>query len=382
MNFLFYVPQMAAYGGIERHVCVLAEEAAKRGHHVRFLTTSNSLNEGARKQLKAYGVDFREMAASRENAGAVQKLLWLGRQTLSARLKHWDVIYTNGQSGFSRIVWQAARKKTRIIHHHHTAADADEQKTWAPAFWHVLQRSPEVVGCSETTRQNIQQAIGRKDVRFLPYFTACPVEADQVVERTYAANQPLHFGFVGRLIATKGIDTLCELSTRPELRGITWHLHGASPEFPPSHFEAYPTIRYYGPYRDMTRYGEILRDLDAIVLFSKHNEGMPLSLIESMSAGLPWVASDRGGTRELALSRENCVLVDNPRDVNAVLACTLELAGRIRGGRTSRQAQRRVYDENFAPTVVAQRWFEFLEGNSAPDDSLRPTEPARVAHPV
>lgn len=368
MNFLFYVPQMAAYGGIERHVCVLAEEAAKRGHHVRFLTTSNSLNETARQRLIDYGVDFRELPLAREAASPGKKLFWLGRETLFARVKPWDIIYTNGQSGLASLVWKAAGSKTRIIHHHHTAADAAEQTTWSPAFRKVLLRAPELVACSDATRRNIEAAIGRKDVRFLPYFTACPVTADEVKDGDYAPGQPLAFGFVGRLIATKGVDTLCALSLRPELRSVIWHLYGASPDFPETYFNAYPQIRYHGPYRDLVRYGEILRELDAVALYSKHNEGMPLSLIESMSAGLPWIASDRGGTRELAVSSENCVLVEQPNDLEAVLADTLALVERIWNGKTSRKAQRAVYDQRFAPEVVAQRWFGFFEGSTPARD--------------
>lgn len=356
---------MATYGGIERHVCVLAEEAAKRGHHVRMLTTSNSLNPVARRSLLDYGVDFREMPVARESVTAARKLAWLGWESLQARFTTWDVIYTNGQSALASLCWRAAGRRTRIIHHHHTAADAEEQKSWAPGFRKVLRQAPEVVGCSRATCANIEQAIGRGGVRFLPYFTACPVASDQVKDVAYTPGQPLAFGFVGRLIATKGIDTLCELSRRPELGGVIWHLYGASPEYPESHFASYPHVRYHGPYRDLVRYGEILRELDAIALFSKHNEGMPLSLIEAMSAGLPWVASDRGGTRELMVSPGNCELVMNPHDGADVLASTLRLVDRILTGKTSRRAQRAVYDAEFAPEVVARRWFEYLEGGAS-----------------
>jgi glycosyltransferase involved in cell wall biosynthesis len=356
---------MATYGGIERHVCVLAEEAAKRGHHVRFLTTSNSLNQAARGRLKDYGIDFRELPVAREDATIKRKAIWLAAEVLKARFSTWDLIYTNGQSALAKFVWRAAGRRTRIVHHHHTAADELEQWSWSPAFKKVLATAPEVVGCSDATRTNIEVAVGRKDVRFLPYFTACPVQAEQVKEVRYTSGQPLAFGFVGRLIADKGVDTLCELSRRPELRGVIWHLYGSSPEYPESHFSAFPNVRYHGPYRDLQRYGEILCGLDAIALFSKHNEGMPLSLIEAMSAGLPWIASDRGGTRELAKNAANCQLVANPHSPESVLADTLALIDRIVSGQTSRLAQRAVYDQHFSPAVVSAKWFEFFEQSVA-----------------
>ena len=366
MNLLFYVPQMAAYGGMERHVCVLAQEAAARGHRVRFLTTRDSLNAPARAALLAAGIDFRELSRPRGEASKLQKLLWLWRETLRARSTKWDVIYTNGQSALAATVWKAARPATRVIHHHHTAADTGEQASWAPGFRRVLERAPEIVACSEATRSGIENAVNRRTgVRFLPYFTACPVAREQVAESAPDTARPLDIGFLGRLVSTKGIDLLCQLSLRPELAGVLWHIHGEGPEYPPAHFAAFPSIRYHGPYRDLARHGEILRSLDAVALFSIHNEGMPLSLIETMSAGLPWIATDRGGTREIARAPENCVIVNHPCTVESALAGVLELTSRIRSGRTSRLAQRAAYDAHFAPGVVSRLWFDYLENPPA-----------------
>ena len=377
MNLLFYVPQMAAYGGMERHVCMLAQEAAARGHKVCLLTTSDSLNAGARAALLSAGIDFRELSRPRGEASKLQKYLWLWRETLRARSTRWDVIYTNGQSALASIVWNAARGgRTRIIHHHHTAADLGEQATWGAGFRRVLKRAPEIVACSEATRAGIEQAIGRrKGIRFLPYFTASPVSREQVNESAPALDRTLNFGFLGRLVSTKGIETLCALSLRPELSGVLWHIYGEGSEYPESHFKAFPTIRYHGPYRDIVRHGEILRSLDAVTLFSIHNEGMPLSLIEAMSAGLPWIATDRGGTRELAIAPANCVVLLHPSTIDATLAGVTELVRRLRTGQTSRLSQRAVYDNRFAPPVVSRQWFDFLEG-TFPVAAVRQAEPS------
>jgi capsular polysaccharide biosynthesis protein/glycosyltransferase involved in cell wall biosynthesis len=355
---------MAAYGGMERHVCVLALEAAARGHHVRLLTTSDSLNADARAALHTAGIDFRELSRPRGEASKLQKLLWLWRETFRARPTRWDLIYTNGQSALASIVWRAAESggRTRIVHHHHTAADAAEQTTWAPGFRRVLARASEIIACSEATRTGIEQALNRHTgVRFLPYFTACPVSSEQVRETSLAPGRPIHIGFLGRLVSTKGIDILCALSLRPELTGVIWHIHGEGSEYPESHFAAFPTIRYHGPYRDLVRHGEILRSLDAVALFSIHNEGMPLSLIETMSAGLPWIATDRGGTREIALAPANCVILDHPCTVESALAGVAELVRRLRTGQTSRLSQRAAYESRFAPEVVSRQWFDYLE---------------------
>lgn len=372
MNILFYVPQMASYGGMERHVCTLATEAARRGHRIRFLTTSNSIDPGVRASLLAAGVDLRELPRARGGAGAAEKMFWLWREMFLALPVAWDIIYTNGQSALSPVCWRAARERTRIIHHHHTAADALEQATWSPRFRRTLARAPELVACSGATRDNLAAALQAKPL-FLPYFTAAPVARDAIADTRRTPGAPLHFGFVGRLVGTKGIDMLCALSLRPELANITWHIHGSGPDYPERYFARFPSIRYHGPYRDLAHYGQILQRLDAVALYTRHNEGMPLSLLEAMSAGLPWVATDRGGTRELARSSpDNTVVFSDAESEDAALAATLALASRIQNNTTSRMAQRAVYDARYSPEVVARAWFDYFE--RAPDEAFAKRE--------
>ncbi|MEO7413148.1 MAG: glycosyltransferase [Opitutaceae bacterium] len=359
MNFLFYVPQMAAYGGIERHVCGLARAAAERGHHVLFLTTSNSLGLDLRTELTHPSIVFRELPRAREKAGLILKSMWLLNQVRQSRSRPWDVIYTNGQSALSRVVWRAAGKGTRIVHHHHNAADPEEQKTWSASFRRVLERAPVLIGCSNATKEALNEAVGRRDARFMPYLTRCPVESSQITNRP--PHRPLRFGFSGRLIPEKGIDAILALASDPGLINIEWHVHGAGDVYPPERFAGNPRLVYHGAFNSATEHAAALLALDAAVLFSTHNEGMPLSLIEAMSAGLPWIATDHGGTRELASSPMNSVIA-SPRPTLAELATDVRvLAARISAGQTSRIAQRAVYDKTFAPPVVAALWLEFFE---------------------
>ncbi len=361
MKILFYAPQMAAFGGMERHVCDLAGVLSSRGHSVTLLTTSNSLGPELRSSLAASGVSLRELARRRGAAGKVTKGLWLLRESLRREPQPWDLIYTNGQSALARLPWLAARAHTRIIHHHHTAADVAEQTTWSGGFRRVLRDAPEIVACSRATQQAIAQAIGRNDVGYLPYLTRCPVDAAQVADRAITPDANLNFGFMGRLVAEKGIAHVCELSQRSDLRGITWHIHGAGPHFPPAYFRDFPNIVYHGAYTSGADQAEILQRLDALVLFSTHNEGMPLSLIEAMSAGLPWIATDRGGTREIALAPENCIVVEQPHSPATLASAVARMAARIRRGATSRLAQRAAYDRAFSPSVVTAAWCSYFE---------------------
>lgn len=379
MNALFYAPQMAAYGGMERHVCTLAAMAAHHGHNVTLLTTSNSLGQELREELAEARVTLRELPVARQRAGKFLKLRWLLAEVARCRRQPWDLIYTNGQSALARLVWHASSGKVRRIHHHHTAADAVEQNSWSSSYREVLRRAPELVACSCATRDALNLALQRGDAFYLPYLTRCPVELTSVVDRQ--AGHELHFGFMGRLVVEKGIDTICRLSTDPSLADITWHIHGSGPAFPPEYFRPWPRVVYHGPFVDAATQAKALLSLDALVLFSTHNEGMPVSLIEAMSAGLPWIATDRGGTRELAISQSNSTVVPHLASDNTLRAAVDELAWRIRTGTTSRVAQRRAFDYYFAPATVGARWLRYLESGAHSDHPFTPIEESELKHP-
>jgi len=360
VNILIYVPEMAAFGGMERHICLLALRCAASANRVALVTTSNSLNQASRQQLREAGIQLRELAAPRHNSSRARKLLWLLWTALRMRSGSWDVIYSNGQSGLARFIWLAANKQTSIIHHHHTSGDAAEQTTWHPAFRKVLARAPRLVACSSTTRANLQSGLGRHDITFLPYLTPDLVSSSEVAERTYASGAPLRIGFIGRLVSTKGIDTLCDLSCDPAFDGVRWQIHGKGEKYSPPFFDRFPNIEYHGPYASIQDCARILLGLDAVALFSRHNEGMPLTLIEAMAAGLPWIATDQGGTRELAIAPENCEVIPASAGLDEVKHHTLRFIARIRSGDTSRVSQRFAYDQNFAPALSAGRWLEYL----------------------
>ena len=291
MTFLFYIPQMAAYGGMERHVCLLAALLARRRHAVAMMTTSNSLNQSAREDLRTAGVELRELPVARGKASKAGKFVWLLLSALRLRAKSWDVICTNGQSGLARLVWLAGHHRTRIIHHHHTSGDAAEQRTWHRAFRRTLAASPELVACSDSTKRQLEETLGRQDTVFLPYLTPELFHSAAVTEKNYGPDSLLHFGFIGRLVSTKGIDTICALSREPALAGVRWHIHGSGEDFQASSFDAVPNVQFHGAFRNAAECAEILLVLDALALFSRHNEGMPLSLIEGMAAGLPFLGS-------------------------------------------------------------------------------------------
>jgi glycosyltransferase involved in cell wall biosynthesis len=99
---------------------------------------------------------------------------------------------------------------------------------------------------------------------------------------------------------------------------------------------------------------DLLARTDVVVLAS-HWEGLPVALIEAMSAGKPIVASRVGGNPELVADGDNGLIVP-PADADQLAEALIRLARdaglRERMGRASRQ---RFESGEFSPAAVVDK---------------------------
>lgn len=103
---------------------------------------------------------------------------------------------------------------------------------------------------------------------------------------------------------------------------------------------------------------EILQAADLFVLPS-HEEGMSLSLLEAMAAGLPVVASDIEGNRGLIRHGEHGILAP-PRNPDALAAAILQQLNQTILARAYADAARRRVEQEFSLTRSAQRHLEVV----------------------
>jgi glycosyltransferase involved in cell wall biosynthesis len=140
--------------------------------------------------------------------------------------------------------------------------------------------------------------------------------------------EPFTIGYVGRMLADKGVPTLLDAHERVRARGLDVHLWlaGAPDHENPTSLSdaelrtrtARPGIRWI-PRIDDVR--ELWRHCHAAVLASRH-EGLPLALLEAAACGRALIASDVSGCRELAEHGVNALVV--PPDDPAALAEAIE----------------------------------------------------------
>jgi glycosyltransferase involved in cell wall biosynthesis len=208
-----------------------------------------------------------------------------------------------------------------------------EQFPWGPGRW-ILKGAVRLAGrlLNQNSEQTIQQkrlffqkATGGilRDVdlfltpgRFLrDRFISCGVSPDRI---RFVPNGIQHFaraarvprtgkirlGYLGALHAQKGIEVL--LDAFEGLQEIAeLHIHGSTFGSPISDCYwqriqqgADPNVIMHGPYRN-TELPDILASLDAVVVPSLWYENAPLTIQESLHAGVPVITSNCGGMAEM-----------------------------------------------------------------------------------
>lgn len=144
------------------------------------------------------------------------------------------------------------------------------------------------------------------------------------------ASSPLKIVFVGRLLWDKGVRELCEAAVRihQDVHSVEIDLYGdIDPQNPLSLTlgdvdkltKQFP-VHFKGATQDVA---SVYQQADMAVLPS-YREGMPKSLLEAASCGLPLVTTDVPGCREVVVHGENGLLVP-PQDPGALADALLHL---------------------------------------------------------
>lgn len=355
-SVLVYSAQMEPIGGIESHVRDLCLRLANIGKRVTLLCSRSRMEPSTRESLRRAGVTLLLNEMRWFSASPSRKWLW----TLGAlaRLSHrrFDVVYTNGQGRNPATVVRWFRGRARVIHHHHMSTDADEIRHWPPAYRNSMREADVLVVTADFIRKRMQAALGRQDIEVAYCFSRRLPSA----ARAPAPQQPVVFGYFGRLIEGKGIDWIQRLSADPRLAGVRWKIWGTEAHYRADDFAAFGNIDYEGSFADEAGLRAALEALDCFVLLSA-TEGLPLSLMEVMGAGKPWIATAAGGIPELAHDPTSCVLV-GLEDYEHVVNVCLAMQRRIRAGQIDHAAQQAFYETRLGESALLTRWLSLLEG--------------------
>lgn len=344
-----YAPD--AMGGAERVVEMLAEgSSARPGVEVAVAHIAPQ----PRPPAKRHGVDIFPLAHrnplwitdSAKYPGPVRNLNkiatlfnLLSASDLARLLKQYrpDVVHSHSMVELPPRMWALARQAgAAVVHTLHdydllcirAALFKDGQRcvqrhascaafSRVKRYYHTHIQS--VVGVSKAILQThledglfAQVPDGSRHVVWNPVPLALPAET---APRLTARQGPLIFGFMGRLVAEKGIHTLLEACRR--LGGTGWALKiaGRAPKDDPS-LQALAQglpIEFAG-FVDPAAF---LREIDVLVVPSIWLEPFGLTIIEAYAAGVPVIGADIAGVAELVRSVDSTALVQ-PGDATAL----------------------------------------------------------------
>jgi glycosyltransferase involved in cell wall biosynthesis len=148
-----------------------------------------------------------------------------------------------------------------------------------------------------------------------------------------AGPKPLRLGFIGQIKVHKGLDLLIDailplLDTGNNINLDIWGPDQEAPIFSSKlkkRTENYPTISWNGRYH-LAQVGEILSNLDVLIVPSRWYENSPLVILEAFSVGLPVIATNLGGMAEMIEHEKSGLLfeLNNAADLRAQISRLLQ----------------------------------------------------------
>lgn len=234
-------------------------------------------------------------------------------RSLPARLRFWSLQFVDAVA----VLNETDRRRTQDL------GVAEEGIWFIPNGVDVQQFSPSTYSV----------AVGESEDRAAPDGQGETVLTDG--EESLEEDSRVVIGFAGIICRRKGVEELLDAyeqicgpddAPRPVLR-LAGPIEGVEEVDPSFVNEVSGRARAYGG--DIQLLGKIdnmarfYRSLDLFVLPS-YREGMPNVLLEAMASGLPCVATDIPGVKEVIASRENGMLVP-PQDVDRLATALSKL---------------------------------------------------------
>jgi glycosyltransferase involved in cell wall biosynthesis len=136
------------------------------------------------------------------------------------------------------------------------------------------------------------------------------------------AQGPIKVLFASRLLKSKGLDAFVETARHFSGNGKAEFLvagmvePGDPDRYPPELLEREKAIKFLGEVFDMPK---LLREVDLVCLPSRYGEGIPRILIEAAASGVPCLATDLQGCREIVRDGVNGTLLP-PSNAEAMAA--------------------------------------------------------------
>lgn len=350
-KILVFSTQLLNTGGIESHLLEFCRVISNAGHSIDLLVPKNRMDQVNIKKLKKYCSNV----YLKDNFNSTSSALFTFILSIRLLLRKYDALYTNGQGNMIFLLKKLFRYK-KHIHHHHTSGDLLDQQTWSIWYERVMKKADVVVACSSINSDRLAKKL-KRPVISLPVFSR---DLQSFITRIKSKIGQVHFGYFGRLIPEKGVDIICKLSEEEECKHITFNLWGEGLNYTQHRFKKFKNLRYHGVFNGIEELKAIVVRLDGYLLLSTHHEGLPVSLLEVMSAGLPWLATDKGGIPDLYVDDNSTRIISSDASYAEIKSAILKFSYDCLNEAVNTESMRKLYDEKYSSIKLLNKWEDLL----------------------
>jgi glycosyltransferase involved in cell wall biosynthesis len=344
------------HGGLQTHYKQLVEFLVGEGHEVGVINVGDELS------TKATGITFSHtMPQFTPSLTAKLKKLYRFWKARRAAVRFAPDVFLGTASGrgYAKIAEALPRNTFKV--HQEVAYEIPESDSLRI---YMAQRFDAIGAQSESIKSVYRSRVGAsKPVAVLPCFAAS-LSCDRLppVPRVEDA---LRFCFFGRLASNKGIgEFLQAFSEVAEEIDAIFDIYGDGQERRAledvvQRMNLTERVKLLGRYPDGAEYAKLLTSYHCLILPSRGYEGLPLVLLESMSCGLPYLATNVGAIAEASAGSEDLMLMETNHSgmVDGVRRCAeLLRSGTVSGGRL-----KKFYEMRYAPDVLQGSWRKMLE---------------------
>jgi len=346
-KLLVYSTQLMETGGIESHILEFCDYLSASGIEITLIVPNFQMKPHEETRLRC---SCKKVIINKGRAG-LRTMGWLFGHAFLKGFKSYDALYTNGQGESLAIFASLIRRKKYWVHHHHTAGDSLDQATWGKKYWVTLRHANKIIACSHLNAASMQKVLHRT-IDVVPCFSR-KIEGKKVKGKI---NCSVKLGYYGRLISEKGIDVLCKLSSDIDCSDVEIHIWGQGDNYPPSYFDKFPALKYHGTFKGLSGLTEVINLLDGFLLISTHPEGLPVCLLEAMGAGLPWLATDKGGIPDIAVDPLSTRVISSLSTYDAIKKEVVAFYKDIRDCKVDSAKQELIYNKKFSSGVLTSQW--------------------------
>lgn len=347
-------------GGTEAHVMNLCALLHQNGVEVTVATRYGNPSVPLIARPREFGVHLIRTPFADRFAQFRTSTLWAYATWPWQLSRDYDLLYTLGVTKFTTFLARHLKRGGRLVWHPFGNPEhlRDAQLARRRRLDDAVAESP--------IHQRVLEQLLPSNVNVIHLPCLCNA-SDHSVRRARTPSDPVRIAFLGRYDDNKGVLRLLRLWPTLRLGPAQLDFYGDGPLRLTLEEEAQRlqlgNVRVNGGWQGHQQLAAILARTDVVVLPSA-SEGIPLVLVEAMSHGVPFVATNVGAIPWLAESNPD-VRVTSFEEFPRALS---DIVTRLQEDDSHHARLKAYYEKRFGHAVASQKWLSFILNSSGREE--------------